>query len=718
MTSTPSASGKADTSAIPVREFFTLDVRSLALFRVALAVLIILDWIDRLPDLRVLFSDDGMMPRNLVQGLQPFSFHMLSGSVWFQALLFAIAIGLGVLLLIGWRAPWVCLVSFFLLASIHGRNPTLMQGGDHLIRIITFWGIFLPLGACWSVDASRPGTKPASSRILSPATVAYVFQICMVYWFAAAWKWLGPWRDEGTAVYLTLHIGHLPTRLGYLLREFPSICWFLTHYTIYLEAFGPVLLLLPFNVPLQRLVAISLFILFHAGLALMMELGHFPFVCMVAWLPLIPGAFWDRLVPRLQSPDAARLTLLMDPDRPRTARRLAYLRSFLFLDQIALAGAEASHLDVVRAQGGWLLREADGQERSGPDALARLVALSPLWFPLASWMQGSLGSWLTRWLGRHGGAASPPLSPPGWTPPGGLVGNTVVLFCLIYLATCNLVNFVSTQIRDQMPDLARRILPLIPDQVGQFGAAVGIEQGWGLFAPEPGRQAGWFIVVGYCKNGDEVDAYNGGPLSWERPEFQTLTYESGRWRKMRMNLGAVRAYPYLLPGFTRFYFTEWNRKHEGDEQLRSLEVYWMREITAPPGVTPPPPEKLLLYRYDPSVALPPPPGELMAIGTRRDGSRIDLFRGGLPLERDEADPRPDAPIVSPVYAMLVSASRPETARYVLPGYARYLFDDWNRQHREEEHVMRVELLRVRPASEGRPADRELLARYDQEARQK
>ena len=120
----------ANQPAIPVREFFSLDARSLALFRVALAVMILQDWLDRLPDLRVLYSDEGIIPRNAVSGVQPISLHMLSGSVWFQGVLFALAILFALALLVGWRTPFVTLVSFFFLVSVHARNPPLMQGGD------------------------------------------------------------------------------------------------------------------------------------------------------------------------------------------------------------------------------------------------------------------------------------------------------------------------------------------------------------------------------------------------------------------------------------------------------------------------------------------------------------------------------------------------------------------------------------------------------------
>ncbi|MFO0842945.1 MAG: HTTM domain-containing protein [Gemmataceae bacterium] len=689
---------------IPVREFFTLDVRSLALFRVALATFILLDWIDRLPDLRVFYSDEGILPRALITGVQPVSAHMLGGSVWYQGALLAIAVVFSLLLLVGWRTPWVCLVNFFLLVSVHARNPVLMQGGDHLIRMLTFWGIFLPLGACWSVDAARSSVRPARPGVVSPGSVAYVLQICVLYWFAAAWKWLGPWREEGTAVYLALHVDHFPTRLGLLFREYPDLCWVMTHYTIWLETLGPVMLLLPFNVGLQRMVTIGAFILFHAGLALTMELGHFPFVCMLAWLPLLPTGFWNRLVPRLRSPEAARLTLVVDPERPRTARRLAYLRTFLFLDEVALNDAtpEGGQLSRTRQHGGWSLLEG-GQERHGGDALARLFGLSPVWYPLARWMPGRFGGWLTRRLSVPGGRKLDGTSP-GWAPPGGLMANTLAIFCLAYVLAYNVFSFVGNKAQALPPEQRAR-LPLLPDQFGQFGSALGIDQGWGLFAPQPGRFVGWYVVAGQQQDGQEVDALHGGPLRWEKPDFLTLAYQNGRWRKFTMNLGATSTFPYLLPGFTRHYFEEWNRHHDGPQRLKSIEVWWMREVTVPPDETPPPPEKVLLGRYSP--VRPVTKGTVVALGTLDDGKRIDLMRAGAPVEADNLDLGPGVPIISQAYPLLVGLADSEAAVQALPGFARHLLEDWNKSH-EKGRVSKVEILRLTPRDDA-PPERKLLA---------
>lgn len=708
--------------AIPVKEFFTLDVRALALWRVALGVLVFLDWVDRWPDVRRLFSDEGLLPRGAITGIQPISAFMLNGSPWFTAALFLIAQVFSVMLLVGWKTPLATIVSWFFLVSAHARNPPLMTGGDHLLRAMLLWGTFLPLGACWSVDSSRPGARPASPRVFSAASVAYLAQICIVYLFAAAWKWLGPWREEGTAVYLTLSIEQLATRFGLFLKGYPDVCWWLTHGTIWLESLGPAVLFLPFNVPLQRMIVIPAFILFHAGLALSIELGHFAFVCMVAWLPLLPTEFWDRLWSQMRVPEAARLTIAYDPDRPGASRLLAYLRTFLFLGESALvpASEEDGLLARARARGGWLVVDGEGKEHGGAEALRLLFRLSPAWSSLEFLVKGRFGRWLAGFIGRGPRAARPAAERgvPAWKPPGGAVINAVVIFLICYIFLCNGLAFASGILRDQYPEQARRWLPLAPDQLWQLGSATGIDQGWGLFAPEPGRRFGWYVVVGTKKDGSMFDLLTGHRVSetegWEKPKFLTSTFESARWRKLFMNLAEVRNYPYLLPNFSRYYFEQWNRQHTGDDQLRLIQVYWMRDVTLPPGVPSSPVERVQLSWYA-GVPESEAPSWLVLAGVQKDGARFDLLRGGVGLDPEPVkQPHPivDPPIVSPFYPFLVTILTSDARKHLLPGYTQYMLEEWNRTHREQEHVVALELIRLEEDRGGGPAKQQVLSRYE------
>src|SRR5690606_38746722 len=67
----------------------------------------------------------------------------------------------------------------------------------------------------------------------------------------------------------------------------------------WLELLGPLLFFVPWATYWWRTVQVVLFVGFHFGLFLTMELGHFPWVAIVSWLVVLPSWFWDRPLYRL-----------------------------------------------------------------------------------------------------------------------------------------------------------------------------------------------------------------------------------------------------------------------------------------------------------------------------------------------------------------------------------------------------------------------------------
>jgi len=85
---------------------FGVDVRSLALFRCGLAIALLIDLAERARWLRANYTDSGVLPRVLLPARPEAVFpsaHALGGSLWFEALLFALAGAFALMLLVGWR---------------------------------------------------------------------------------------------------------------------------------------------------------------------------------------------------------------------------------------------------------------------------------------------------------------------------------------------------------------------------------------------------------------------------------------------------------------------------------------------------------------------------------------------------------------------------------------------------------------------------------------
>jgi hypothetical protein len=148
-----------------------------------------------------------------------------------------------------------------------------------------------------------------------------------------------------------------------------------------------------------------------------------------------------------------------------------------------------------------------------------------------------------------------------------------------------------------------------PIQDNNLGWAIGLEQGWGVFAPSPGKLNGWYVALGTLENGEIVDLYNRGKFvdhEWvmvpaekreeyllERPPDIGATYINSRWRRYLQNLPETM-FAHHRPNFADYLWREWERVHP-DRKLKELNLYWTREWTLPPGQGKTPPYPWLMH---------------------------------------------------------------------------------------------------------------------------
>ena len=296
-------------------ELFGLDLRSLALLRICLGLLILIDLVCRSRDLVAHYTDAGVLPREAARQLiaRPWSLslHMLGGSAAFEAALFVVAGATAVLLMLGWRTRLVTLLCWVMMLSLHARNPAILNGGDLELKLLLFWGMFLPLGARWSIDRLLADCRPAeddlaadnhpldapsstdSQQYLSLGTFAYVWQIILIYLLAGLLKDGDTWL-AGTAVEQAMRVDFYGRPLRHALLAHPDLMRWLTHFTLNLETYGWLLLLVPWRQGWFRLAAIVLFVGMHVGFELTMTLGMFPWIGISAWTALLPGVVWDN----------------------------------------------------------------------------------------------------------------------------------------------------------------------------------------------------------------------------------------------------------------------------------------------------------------------------------------------------------------------------------------------------------------------------------------
>jgi hypothetical protein len=279
-----------------LREAAVVDLRALALYRVSLGALLLWDFLNRLPDAAAHYGDAGVWPRSALGAVAwPVRLYFVSGeAAWVRGCLLASAAA-ALALLLGWRTRAANAVCLWALMCLQIRNGHVLQGGDGLLLLLLFWGLFLPLGARASLDARRVPQPVGPATVYGPATVALYLQVATMYVATGALK-LGTahWR-AGQGVAMALGTDDFVTRVGAWLRPYDGLLAGLTYYTLVLEIAGPFLLLVPArNTRLRTALALS-FIAFHAGLATTLRLGLFSFVSMAAWTFTLPWGVWERL---------------------------------------------------------------------------------------------------------------------------------------------------------------------------------------------------------------------------------------------------------------------------------------------------------------------------------------------------------------------------------------------------------------------------------------
>ncbi len=277
---------------------FVLDLRSLALMRIGVGLLLLLDLADRARDLADFYTDSGVLPRGLLtqEYWNPawWSLHLYNGTTAGQGALFLAHAAAALALLLGWRGRIATGVAYVLTLSLQNRNPLLLDGSDRLLLLLLFWGLFLPWEARFSLDARRRPRLAAFPHAISlPGGAAYLCQTCVIYLVAAYWKLHPVWISERSAIYRALEMEQFTKPLGYLLRDFPGLLGVLTLGVLLLEALAPLLLLSGNGRP--RGLAVVLLAGLHLGIGLTLDLEAFPLVSVVALLGCCPSAFWDKI---------------------------------------------------------------------------------------------------------------------------------------------------------------------------------------------------------------------------------------------------------------------------------------------------------------------------------------------------------------------------------------------------------------------------------------
>ncbi len=523
-------------------ELFGADLRSLAVFRIVLACVVLMDLASRATNLRAHYTDQGVLPRgDVLRYLDSWrwSLNMINGTLTFQAFLFGLAALACVTLLLGYRTRPMTIVIWVLLVSIQARNPLVNNAGDNFLRLLLLWSILLPLGACWSLDSKAKASRlqSLSTRFLSFATLGLFLQIAFMYWFTVALKSNRAWHEDGTALYFALGARQVTRPLGEYLHQFPDLLGILTWATIRLEIIAPVLLFCPiFTGPVRTLAAVSIMSL-HFGIALTMDIGVFPWTSALCMVCVLPEWFWDTALPKV------RAVLL-------------------------------SWTSITHRIGGAVSRPTRAYwpfPRTGLAMWGAMRYSSTPGFESAAPVEG--GTMRPNFLQA---APQSPLKPDRIAVLGAsALTNVLAAICLLFVFAWNM----STIGKFTLPQ------PALP-----VSSVFGLYQRWDMFAPRPPGATSWHVVVGVLQDGRLVDLMNPilrndldqiADVSWEEPDnIASKVYKDEYWRKYWERLATPGTTP-QTETFAGYACRGWNGHHDVETELASLDIYLLSKSTLP-----------------------------------------------------------------------------------------------------------------------------------------
>ncbi len=198
-------------------------------------------------------------------------------------------------LVVGFHSRLAALVVFVALVSFTRRNPLVLNSGDALLRVISFFLLLLPGGEALSVDRWRRARKGTGAFWEFPARAVWPLRLMQIQlsvaYMAAVWAKVGggTWR-EGSAVAYALRVGFL-RRLP--LPEVVSgsllVSNVLSYATLAIElALG----LLVWNRRLRpRVLLVG--VAFHLAIDYAFRVGFFSYAMFVLYLAFIPADTMD-----------------------------------------------------------------------------------------------------------------------------------------------------------------------------------------------------------------------------------------------------------------------------------------------------------------------------------------------------------------------------------------------------------------------------------------
>lgn len=558
----------------PFKGIFSVDLRSIALMRIGVALLILTTLYIRSRDLTAFYTDAGLFPRSeSIRGFGniPASLHLISGSFEFQVFMFLLSALFAILLLLGYKTRLATIISYILFTSLINRNAFVANAGDAILDVILLWGIFLPWHARFSVDSVRNAKyRILDNNFFSVGTIGYVVQVFCIYFFASLLKDNLDWRVYGTAVQISLQSRHVTT-IGNSLLQLPAGVLRALNFSVLLYEFlGSLFLFYPRHNGAVRTLVIFGFIAMHIGFALCLNLGNFSQIAIVVLTGLLPSFFWATLNKLIKKVSQQHLTIYFDQMCGSCEATVHTIKTFLLIPSLSLTPSQEipSMEKEMNETSSWIIVDDSNKHYLKYNGVHLVIKNSLLLFwltPLSLLVKKSgFGDRIYSFLASKRKCKIKQQTKPN---------NPSVIFeksmfcsyaAMLLLLCIVFFNIISLFRIQKMP------LPRLSSFIG----SLQLSQSWVMFSHvklHPTKK--WIVIPGRLQNGKVVDLFqNGKPLSWKTPIVTSETFKNSSWITL-MNELATRRGGYNFKQYGKFLCSEWNSHHSNSEKLQTLDIY-------------------------------------------------------------------------------------------------------------------------------------------------
>lgn len=575
-----------------MKKFFYLDLRSLALARVMLGIVFLYDLAIRFSHREAFYTDYGVLPRKIYLENNEIPWKMtlftLSGSVGFVEVMVAIGLIAGIMFTLGIRTKLSGFVCWILLMSFQSRNPFINHGGDNLLRMLLFWFMLLPTNAKYSFDLilSKKG-KIEETEVSNTFSMCLILQVCFIYIFTTIYKIDSSWMTSFNSIYYALSLDMFTKPLGDFLVQFHDLGKFLTAFTMFIEAFGIIYLFIPYRNQNLRMLGVLLFLGLHIGIWTTFRLGTFASTCVIAWVCLIPGVFWEHIEKFFTSNH--KIKIYFDRDCGFCIKMVQLIKTFLYLPNAEVFEAQSDKAinKDMEEKNSWVVL-VDDKKYFGFNAIAKLIKISKLNFiyfpvliltPIGNWIYSNVASNRTKMANifKVIGYNNVRLD-------SGPIKKAFALFVLGLVFAWNVEGL--------------RLIPKF-DIRGVFddiAFTLQLNQQWNMFAPSPMTGDGWFVADGVLSNGNRYDIFNDREYSEERPKALDEEYKDVHWQKYLLSLKFGSDTRHTLH-FARYLCRKWNDNHS-DLKVKTFKIHYFMELTPPMGKPNPAPQKITLWEHN------------------------------------------------------------------------------------------------------------------------